>query len=55
MADVCHLNGGMSRRQADALAIANAEWQSQFDQSGICYLVVQVAKNWAFGRVVAQF
>ena len=46
---------GMSRRQADNWAGSMASWQSQFDQSGICYLVVQVAKNWLSGRVVAQF
>ena len=47
---------GMTRRAADALAQANAEFQSQFDyELGICYLVVRVAQNWTSGRVVTQF
>ena len=55
MADIASkMYEGATRRQADALAKSNAEFQSQFT-AGVCYLVIQVAKNWAFGRVVAQF
>jgi hypothetical protein len=57
MADIFpYPTGGTSRRLAESSAARAAEWQSQFDdQSGICYLVVQVAKSWGCGRVVAQF